>query len=1191
MKLRLTRAVAALTLSAFAICLALSIGIYRFSIVSYIHDYFNTSNTEIVSAEDDGSSTQYFDADYSDTTALMEAKMDHIRATVGEGTVLLSNRNGALPLTPVSGGQKTKVTLLGQASTDLVYGMNDGAGEVPSANTFCKHFDEALEDAGFDVNMTMFRYYQNTGINQNNPLGSYFLEGDLIIGEADPSDFPAEVLASIQEYNDVGIIVLRRNCGEGFDLWSGEAEQPIYQSGSGTIGSGTPIYGQSALELTPNELALIRLAENAGFKKLILLLNTNHQIGLAGIENDAAIDAVLQVGSLGYNGIDGVVDVLTGAVNPSGKLVNLWPENSLSSPSAQDMGSTAFSNADEIEDYFVANEAGYIKGSENPFRAIWYVSQKESIYVGYRYYETRYEDAVLGQGNAESAAGTFSSKGNWNYTEEVAYSFGYGLSYTSFKQEFAGPPVWDNDAKTYKFSVRVTNTGNAAGKDVVQIYASTPYTQTDVANGVEKSAIQLAAFEKTGLIAPGESEMIEVLVDLYDIVSWDSNANGGSGGYILSQGNHYFALGNGAHEALNNVLARKAQDGIDVDSSKMDGEGDADKVWSFYQASRDETTYSVSKYTDEPITNQFQDADINYWLPDGQKVTYLTRSDWNTFPVAVAGESNGRTSSKLTATQEMLEEMIGQAAINGKDYSNGSLDKAAAFGTINGADTAYQLSMMMGAPYGDEAWELILDQLSLADMVSLVSTGNGFTYACDSITYSGSRDGDGPIGWYSDALEYDGDCWYNGYAGYTDLQGESGKRTLPSRCYEGTLVCASSFNKDLEYERGRLIGNEGILLGRTGLWGVAVNLARNAFSGRNGEYFGEDPLVTGYMGAAFSEGYASKGGVAFAKHFSFNDQETNRHGLCVFMTEQEARELSLRAFERVVAKESDRVKALGVMGSFTRIGCTWCGESYPLMTNVLRGEWGFEGCVITDMAVSQLTYYHAPEAVKAGTDFFDTRDASLYSGFFTEETLQDDPVLHAALRQAAHRILYVYANSNAMNGTPKNAKLVHVTAWWERSIVLFNLAEGAAALISVGLYLYFAVAKAGAGSTAGMRRLKGDRVGSALSAAVAALLALALVFYAPAALEKFSPWVITLGTAAMILYIIGMFLPLKGADVIIGAALTAFCLGYFLVGRLESLNLLHVNMSDINTYFFVDISLFSAAWVTALVTATVKKDQ
>lgn len=1052
MKTRITKTVSAVMLTLFTVALAMSIGIYSFAISPYIHDWFNTSSTEVVSADpDENEDTEYYKMDYSSSDELMEAKIDHIRETVGEGTVLLKNTDNALPISTTTNGEKTKVTLLGQGSEDLVYGMDAGAGQVPNADTFCKHFDTALTDAGFDVNQTMVTYYENTGINQNNPAGYYGLSGDLIIGEADPCDFGTLQKDSIEEYNDVGIIVLRRNVGEGFDLWSGESDQPIYQSGTDTTGwSDTMIEGQSSLELVEYELELIKYAIDVEFDTLILVLNSNQQIALGDVQDLDGIDAIIQVGGLGYNGVDGVVDVLIGEANPSGKLVNLWSRNSLSSPAAQNMGSIAYSNIDEIEDYFAANEDGYEKGESNPFRAIWYVAQMESIYVGYRYYETRYEDVVLGQGNAESTVGAYNSDGNWSYEEEVMYTFGYGLSYTTFTQEFVGDPVWDNDAKTYTFTVKVTNTGEVAGKDVVQIYASTPYTETDIARGVEKSSIQLVNFEKTQEILPGNSVEVEVVCDLYNIASWDSLANNGDGGYILSEGEHYFALGNGAHEALNNVLAAKAADGVSVDTSKMDAAGNASLVWSFDQGSRDEETYSVSKYTGEDITNQFEDADVNYWLSDSEQVTYLTRDDWSgTFPIILEGETNGRTSVKLEATDDMLLELIGQTSVNGKDYSYGSLNYEASQEMVNGVDTDYQVSMMMGASYDDDAWALIIDQLSYDDMANLVATGNGFTYACDSITYPGSRVSDGPIGWYSTtiALPYSGDNRYNGFEG-----------DIYSRCYEGTLVTASTFNKDLEYERGVLLGNEALYFERTGIWGIsAANLARTAFSGRNGEYLGEEPMIAGYMGAAVSEGYSSKGGVAYTKHFAFNDQETNRYGMSTFMTEQEARELSLRCFEGILSNEEGRTKSMGAMESFSRIGLTWAGQSYPLLTQVLRNEWGFEGCVITDMAVALLTYYHAPEAVKAGTDYFDTTSFDLYGEYFSEENLKADPVLYAAVRQASQRILYTFVNSNAMNGISKNAELIHVTVWWEKAIIAINVTLGVLAVIPTALYGYFTI--------------------------------------------------------------------------------------------------------------------------------------
>lgn len=1054
MKKKLLRVLSASTLGLFAVGLAMSTGVYQFAISPYIHDYFNTSPTKVVARDDaEEQDTEYFKADYADTTELHEAKFQYIEDSVSEGTVLLKNTNSALPLRPNKDGGKTKVTLLGNASANLVYGMDAGAGQIANENQYCKHFDQALKDAGYDVNQTMYDFYANSGVNQNNPAGYYGLEGDLIIGEVDPSTFTPEVEQSLQEYNDAAIIVIARNVGEGFDLWSGESAQPLYQSGSGTSGSGTPLY-QSALELTPYELALIEKAKSKNFGKIILMLNSNQQIALQGLENDPDIDAILQVGGLGYNGIDGFINVLSGEVAPSGKLINAWPSDSLSTPAAQNMGSTSFSNYEEVEDYFVANEAGYIAGPENAFRQIWYTAQMESIYIGYRYYETRYEDVVLGRGNAESTAGAFASTGSWNYDQEMAYTFGYGLSYTTFSQEFVGNPTFDDEKKTYTFTVRVTNTGTEySGKEVVQIYAATPYTQEDIEHKVEKSAIQLAGFDKTDVLAPGEHEDLEIEVDLHDICSWDSESNGGEGGYILSEGTHYFALGNGAHDALNNVLAKKSKDGISVNKAKMDDEGNSDLVFSFDQNQRDEETYSVSQYTGERLTNQLEDADINYWLPSDKKATYLTRHDWTTFPEIIEGEDNGRASIKIEATSQMLLEMIGQTSVNGKDYSAGSLDEEAK-DVVSGVGTEYQVSMMMGADYDDPNWDLILDQLSYEDLANIVAAGNGFTYACESIVYPGSRDGDGPIGWYSSTMEYKGDKWYNGTTGYIGRGGVVTEGFLPSRIYEGTLVCAASFNRDLEVRRGKLLGNEGIFLGRTGMWGIsAANIGRTAFSGRNGEYYGEEPMIGAIMGAAVSSGYASKGGIAFTKHYAFNDTETNRYGGCVFMTEQTAREISLRAFEGILAPEEGITKSMGLMESFTRLGCTWVGESYPLMTQILRNEWGFQGAAITDMAVAQLTYYHAPEAVKAGTDYFDTTDATLYGGFFTKDKLEEDPVLHAALKQAAHRILYIYVNSLTMNGTPLSADLVRVLAPWEIAIICIDVVLGVIALGTLVLYV------------------------------------------------------------------------------------------------------------------------------------------
>ena len=1055
MKKKIFKLSSTFLLALSGVAISMSSGIYRFAITPYIHDYFNTSPTKVVKNDaSDEQDTQYFKADYKNTTELQEAKFEYIEDSVSEGTVLLKNNNKALPYPSKVNEKKTKVTLLGQASANMVYGMDAGAGMIASADSMCKHFDEALKDAGYEVNDKVYNWYKSTGIHQNNPAGYYGLTGDLIIGEANIDNMSSEAKSSIDDYKDLGILVLSRNCGEGFDLWSGEKDQVIYDEGSNKKGtSGTEIKGVSSLELTPNEKKTIEFAKNAGFKKLVLILNSNHQIALQGLQDDEKIDAILQVGGLGYNGIDGLVNVISGVKNPSGHLITAWPNDSLSAPATSDMGNVAFANSNEVEAYFAANEAGYKGDGSDAFKQIYYTAQRESIYVGYRYYETRYEDSVLGLGNADSEAGS-SYTGGWDYNKEMAYTFGYGLSYTTFSEKIISTPKFNSDTKTYNMQVKVTNTGDTAGKHVVQVYASTPYTQDDIDHKVEKSAIQLVNFDKTNLLNPGDSETLNIELDLHDIASWDSLSNDGKGGYILSKGTHYFALGNGAHDALNNVLAAKKADGINVNVNKMDYEGDASKVFSFNQNERDEKTYSISQYTGAVIENQLQDADINYWVDDDKKVTYLTRNDWNTFPEPVEGETMGRTSNKITCNDKMLKEMIGQTSINGKDYSYGSLEKESKDIKYE-VDTDYQVSMLMGEDYDSDKWDDILDQMNLDDMTAMVAAGNGFTKSSDSITYPGSKDGDGPIGWYSATLEYKGDKWYNGTTGVTSWKGDVTQGVLPSRIYEGTLVCAASFNRNLETRRGVLLGNEGIFLGRTGIWGLtAANLARTAYSGRNGEYYGEEPIIANMMGVALSGGYQSKGGIAFTKHFAFNDQETNRYGECTFMTEQEARELSLRAFEGILAVEEGKTTSLGLMESFSRIGCTWVGQSYPLMTQILRNEWGFKGPAITDMAVAMLTYYHAPEAVKAGTDYFDTTDVKLYgTDFINREQVLKDPVLHAAVRQAAHRIMYVYVNSLTMNGTPKNASIVRDYAWWEKTIVGIDIGLSALTIVSIALYI------------------------------------------------------------------------------------------------------------------------------------------
>lgn len=1055
MKTKIFRTLSALFVAVFAVALAITIGISAFNITPYINDYFGTLSSDVVNI-DETTDTEYYKSSYANSTEMVNAKIKNIKATVGEGIVLLKNdKVGEKPALPLASGKK--VTLLGDGSVNAHFSLSSGASSISKGKELCAQIPASLTAAGLDVNQTMVDFYKTNNVERSTPRNFGSISGTMRLGQINPSAFTAKETESFAG-QDTAIVFLTRDIGEGFDYYTGESGQKTQETGSADEG----IFPN--LELTPNEQALMKTAK-ANFANIIVVLNTDNAIAISGMDKDPQIKAILQVGGLGWNGAEALGEVLTGKINPSGRLAYTYAQNSLSAPATQDLGHVDFANAAEVKAWTMAESAKYGEGKgegTNQF-AQTYVMQKESIYVGYRYYETRYEDYVLGVNNAAGLAGmdadivdrydTAQAKRiaptEWTYGDQMGYTFGYGQSYTTFKQEFVGSPTVDNGR--YTFTVRVTNTGSVAGKDVVQIWAQTPNSATDRSRKVEKAAIQLAAFEKTGeaghmgekeetvLLKAGDHEDVKVTVDIRDIASWDSKANDGKGGYVLSEGAHYFALGNGAHDALNNVLAAKGL--TEAQKARMDGTGDAAKVWSFNQGSRDESTYSVSEYTGKIIENQLADLDINYWAPN--TVTYLSRGDWTgTFPKKAAGETNGRTSTKLTVNEKMKLELANMREINGKDYSNGSLAYEATRKHNLESGTKYQVSMMMGLDFDDESWDLILDQISLDDLSHLIAAANSFTYKCDSITYPGTVDGDGPTG-------FAGEMEYNG-----------GK--IAARIYEGECTLAATFSKKCAAQRGRFMGEDGLYLDKTSIWGPGANLHRNPYSGRSGEYYSEDPMLAFLLGEAQVKTFQDeKGCIACPKHFAFNDQEANRYALATFLTEQEGREIVLRCFQGAFAEGG----ALGTMTSFGRVGCTYVGAHYGLLTAILRNEWGFKGYSITDMAANGWTYMHGYESLLAGTDTFDTTSYDRFGSVdFTPEQLKSDPVLLAAARQAAKRMLYANVNSNAMNGISKNAKIISVIPWWQGTLIGICVGLGviAAGLAAVSVVFMIKDKKGGA---------------------------------------------------------------------------------------------------------------------------------
>lgn len=909
----------------------------------------------------DAEDTTYFESEYGELNAenlqtLISDTYEQSVTEQEEGSVLLKNENDTLPLSD----EETRITLFGHAVAQPIY-KNSSAGSSGYEGEYCIDLYTALMDAGFSINDTLYNAYVNSdtvrGSGATRAVGGE--ESEWSLGEEDISFYTEEIQQSWQDdYNDVAIVMFAREGAEGGEL---QTEDPT---------------GISQLALHQEEKDLLQMIKDSGkFEKTIVLINSGNAMELGWLD-EYDVDACLWIGLPGQRGFEGVANILTGAANPSGHLSDTYATNSLSAPAVVN-GSYNNQNWTNL-DYVLENS------DETDSSISWYTVQAEGIYIGYKYYETRYEDLILGQGNADSVNGSSTGEA-WNYTDEVSYPFGYGLSYTTFDQTLDSVEVTDD---TVTVIVTVTNTGDVAGKSVVQVYAQTPYGDYEKENLVEKSAIQLVNFDKTDVLEPGESETVTIECDKYLLASYDYiNAQG----YIMSEGEYYISVGDNAHDALNNVLAAKGASGM-VDVSGAPASGSVDKTYTWSEEFAD-TTYRTSQYTDEEVTNQFADCDINYWQEDS--VTYLTRNDWDgTYPTAP---------TQVGATDEMIE------VLNG-DYYEKPEDAGSISDYTLGDNQDIPLATLIGADFDDEAWEEYLNQFTLEELATIPADNFG-TAEIPSVGKPAILAGDGPdgVGGKFDAEKY-GD----------------GRDDCAFPCEN---ILASTFNKDVMMRRGEFMGEEAQYLGMAYVWMPGVNLHRTPFGGRNFEYYSEDANMSYLCSAQTVQGMASKGVHAGAKHLTGNDQENNREGISVFFNEQAFREGSLRGCEGALTQEN----SLAVMHAFNRLGMKWSSASQALCTQVVRNEWGFKGIEETDAIAGGSTFkLHFTSTLAAGTNVF----CLDFSGDSTKALVNaieenDDGYLLGKLRETAHYYLYAIANSSVMNGFSTDSIVASVTPWWQ----------------------------------------------------------------------------------------------------------------------------------------------------------------
>ena len=1001
------------TLTASLLTVSVAAGPVVDSYRTDIDKFLGTKSSAMVTDSTDEDMYTY-KSDYSSTTELLDSIEDLGERMSEEGTVLLKNENNALPL---SKDETQKLSLLGFSSYYPVQGgdMGSSLNENKGTDADTVDFVEALDAKGFKINEDLHDLYKSleadfkTEVNMwGNIMEYYHITApatDGVFASKEPSQEKMDSVDdkwkdSMDDYN-VMLVTIGRS----------STENGTYLPGVDGVDASQNLNQTDPLGLSDDERDLINAAveakENNGGKVIVMLNNAN-AMEIDEIKNNDGVDAIMEIGFPGGYGFYGVADILSGEANPSGHLTDTYAVTNANSPAAQNFGNYEWTNADPSVN---------INTEE---------VEAEDIYTGYKYYETRYADTVLGQGNADATVGSSTGKA-WNYDDEVSYPFGYGLSYTTFEQTLKSVDV-DLANRTVTAEVDVKNTGDVAGKDVVQLYTSVPYTDYDVENKVEKSAVQLLDYEKTDMIEPGESQTVTITADAQDMASWDSsceNEAGTTGNWILDNGTYYFTVGNGAHEAVNNVLA--AQD--------QDVEGNKDNVQTWELGDFDSSSFAVT-LNGTPVENQLQDADLNNWKED--TVTYLSRNDWEgTWP---------ETYKDLTATDEMISTMA-------DDYSDIEANGDPSSVTF-GADNGMTLANMKGVEdITDERWSTLMDQLTLEECLIRTGLGGTSTKVIESITSPEAIQNDGPNGFNSYPLGQ-----------YANSDASTGDPCViaeddPNRDYKmgvmaNETVIGQTFSKQLAAEWGKAVGNYSLWANTAIWWGVGTNLHRTPYNARNHEYFSEDAVLTAGQGAAIIKAGHDYGVLIAPKHLAFNDTEINRTGIAEFMTEQAARENELRGTQSCI----EDANALAVMTTYNRVGCVTSNAHTGLLLNILHKEWGFKGLMSEDF-IQDPAYTKIHMAVHNGvTMTCNTGDNTMAAveavwPYWSVENASQSEELLTDLKQAMLYQNYALANSNAMDGMSTSTHIEKLNTWYDNLITGLRIGFGVLTVLCAAMYL------------------------------------------------------------------------------------------------------------------------------------------
>ena len=835
-----------------------------------------------------------------------------------EGFVLLKNENAALPM-----NKGARISVFSKNSVNLSYG-GSGSGGFDTSNN--KNLYESLNDAGFVTNPTLKNFYESSQSGPVRTANSSDLDnGDnqkIATAETPQSKYTDAVRNSYADYSDAALVVITRIGGEGFDL-------PRYQGDSEGAVSPDSHY----LELDQNEIDLLTAVTDGTFKRVVVVFNTPSSFEATFLKDSAyaafedKIDAAVWIGFTGSNGITALGEILNGDVNPSGRLVDTWAADFTKNPSFVNFGTGCLPDTTDKYDGGMYYSVDY----------------EEGIYVGYRYYETR------GETDGE----------DW-YNANVVYPFGYGLSYTTFDWTVGDASASEIElGTTITVPVTVKNTGSVAGKEVVQLYASAPYTL----GGIEKAHKVLVGFAKTKLLQPGESETVTVSFDPYSAASYDyrdANSNGFSG-YELEAGEYTLYVSRNAHESEKAIALNLAAD---------------------VQIGTDPTT-------DSEVVNRYTDSE-NFLDSDWQLDAMLSRADWEgTWPTP-------QTAQQHAGTDRLYEEIRSEEHNNPTDFDSEEYPWFGEEPTLTLRDLLPSAEAEGYEPvvsYDDERWEELMMGCDEEEMIALINNGAYHTLAMESVGLPATIHGDGPSGFT---------CFMS-------------KEQVNGTCqYVSEPVMASTWNINLMNELGEAIGEEGTIGDKatgqpySSIYAPGVNIHRSPFGGRCSEYFSEDPFISGMMGAAEVQGIQRRGVLPTVKHFVANEQETHRSigGDLSWLSEQALREIYLKPFEYTVKLGETR----GIMTSFNRIGTRWTGGDYRLLTEILRNEWGFNGLVICDF--NTIPQYMIPRMMfyAGGSLDLATQQSAMWTDCDTSDA--GDAIV---LMRAVKDVMYALVNSNAMN--------------------------------------------------------------------------------------------------------------------------------------------------------------------------------